>query len=165
MKKKKVISTIWLDFVNYIFMPFYILTLSLNLIECFHFNNILNIIKSIGYLICIVISFFTFIKLMKRKKISFYFLFIFYIISMLTMGIDIINRMNIKDIINILVVYVVLIIFWIVPNYVYLLKRKTFFKEHQLFNIKKCPGCNRIIPVTMKHCGRCDYKEEKDANI
>lgn len=158
-KNNKLPSTIWLDFLTYIFMPFYIFTLSLNMIDSFNNLTIINIIKSLIYVIIITFNFITFYYLIKRKKNAYYCMIAFYIISMITIILDIINKYSITKIIYIIELVVAGIICWIIPNYIYLKRRKLLFKDHQLLNIKKCPGCNRIIPISMNSCGRCNYKE------
>ncbi len=155
-KKSKVPSTIWLDFITYIFMLFYIFTLSLNLIDSVHQTNI---IKIIIFTLCIMLSFFTFYNLIKRNKRAYYCMFIFFGMSMLTIIFDLINKYHIDKMIYIVEFFGVGFIGWIIPNYIYIRKRKMLFKEHNLINIKRCPGCNRIIPVSMVSCGRCGYKE------
>lgn len=158
-KKNKLPSTIWLDFLTYIFMPFYILTLSLNLIASFNNLIIINVIKSIIYGVFIIFCFITFYYLIKRRKSAYYCMMIFFVISMITVLLDIMGNYHIDKVIYIIELFIVGIIFWIIPNYIYMMKRKILFKEHHLINIKKCPGCNRIIPVSMTSCGRCNYKE------
>lgn len=158
-KRNKLPSTIWLDFLTYIFMLFYIFTLSLNLIDSFNKIDTINIIKIIAFSSFIIFCFFTFYNLIKRKRKAYYCMFIFFAISMFTIIFDIINKYNIEKMIYIIELFVVGIICWIIPNYIYMIKRKMLFKEHHLINIKRCPGCNRIIPVNMVSCGRCNYKE------
>lgn len=155
-KNEKLPSTIWLDFLTYIFMLFYIFTLSLNLIDSF---NKINIIRIIIFSIFIIFCFFTFYNLIKRKRKAYYCMFIFFIISMFTIIFDVISKYNIEKIIYIIELFIVGIICWVVPNFIYIAKRKMLFKEHHLINIKRCPGCNRIIPISMVSCGRCNYKE------
>ena len=151
-------SSIWLDFVNYIFMPFYILTLSLELIKLFSSDNIIGIIL---LAISLLYSIFTFYNFIKRNKIAYYILYFFYILSMILMVIYFSNMLNLRKITYVIEFIVVGIIFWIIPNYVYLYKRKDMFRKHNVAHIKKCPGCNRIIPITMECCGKCNYEGDK----
>lgn len=151
-------SSIWLDFVNYIFMPFYILTLSLELIKLFSSDNIIGIILLV---ISLLYSIFTLYNFIKRNKIAYYILYFFYILSMILMVIYFSNMLKLKNITYVIEFIIVGIIFWVIPNYVYLYKRKDMFRKHNVAHIKKCPGCNRIIPITMEYCGKCDYKGDK----
>lgn len=160
MKKKKCLSTIWLDFLNYIFMPFNILTVSLTLIENINFSNLKLTLFIVFYFISLLISIISFYKCVRRNKLGYYLLYVYIIISLITNGIEIINRLGINDMVYILIFFISGVILWIIPNYIYIKKRKSIFQKHQLLNIKKCPGCERIIPVTMKFCGKCEYKGE-----
>jgi len=157
MNNKKRISTIWLDFLNYIFMPFNILTITLTAIKQFGLNHI---IISILYIVALIIYFVCFYKVHKRDKYGYYLLYLYIILSLFMNIIEIINRYKVNNIMHAIIMFIVGIILWIIPNYVYLRKRKNIFCKRQLLNIKKCPGCKRIIPITMPCCGRCDYKGE-----
>lgn len=157
-KHNKLPSTIWLDFITYIFMLFYIFTLSLNLIGSFNKIDTINIIKMIVFSIFIVFCFFTFYNLIKRKRKAYYCMLYFLLwVCLLSFWILLINI--IRKTIYIIELFIVDLICWVIPNYIYIYKRKILFKEHHLINIKRCPGCNRIIPVSMVSCGRCNYKE------
>lgn len=155
MKSK---SSIWLDFINYIYMPFYILTLSLELVDIFSKKNILWIII---LSISLLYSIFTFYNFIKRNKLAYYFLYFFYILSMILMSIYFSRILHITKLIYIIEFIIVGVIVWLVPNFIYLYKRKDMFRKHNIAHIKKCPGCNRIIPVSMTCCGRCDYKGDE----
>lgn len=155
----KCLSTIWLDFINYIYMPFYILTSSLEFIKNFKVNIILYSI----IIVFTIYTFFTLYFLAKRDKKAYYLLFFFYVISAISMVLYIINRYNINQGIYIGGL-VTLSILWIVLNYIYLIKRKKIFYKRAVAHIKKCPGCNRIIPISMESCGKCNYSEVVNGN-
>lgn len=158
MSKKigdKPISTIWLDFISYIFFPFYILTLSLEVLNSFRDSKI----KFILLMICLLYIIFVFLNNLKRNKLAYYTMYSFYMISLITIVIYFSNKFNITKILYILEFLGVGFLLWVVPNSIYLYKRKKIFRKHNLANIKKCPGCNRIIPINMESCGKCNYKE------
>ena len=153
---KNTLSTIWLDFISYVFFPFYILVLSIETINIFGINKLLACIL-ILYLIYIV---FIFIKQIKRNKIAYYLMYSFYPLSVITIVLFFCNKYDISKLIYILELMGVGFFVWVIPNYIYLYKRKDLFTKHNVTHIKKCPGCNRIIPVSMISCGKCNYKEE-----
>jgi membrane protein YdbS with pleckstrin-like domain len=127
---KNILSTIWLDFLTYIFMPLFILINSTELLKRIGSKNILLLI----FLIVTII----------------YSIFTLYIVS----------SMKLNNIWYILEIFGGVSVLWIIPNYIYLYKRYEIFKHRiNTAHIKKCPGCNRIIPVSMVSCGKCDYKE------
>lgn len=156
--KGKTLSTIWLDFISYIFMPFYILVLSLESLKLIGTNKILILIS---ILLCLFFSIFTFYKLFKKNKISYYLMYIFYPLSIITISLYFCNKINFTNYMYVLEIVGVSLVLWTVPNYIYLFMRKDIFREHNIAHIKKCPGCNRIIPITMVSCGKCGYKEKK----
>ncbi len=160
MKYEKSLSTIWLDFICYIFIPFYIFSSSLELLKILNSNIILSIL-----LIIINAYFFvTLLFLSKRKKIAYYMLFPFYILSYISISFYLIFKYNLKE--NIFyILFIVFGIIWIIFNYIYIIKRKNRFYEHSVAHVKKCPGCNRIIPISMKYCGKCNYVEVEDGDI
>lgn len=158
MKDKIIKSTIWLDFYSYIFIPFYIFVLSK---ETLKIDNKLSF-NCIFLIIIIIFSTFTLINLVKKNKLSYYLLYIFHILCIISIGIYAINKFNIVYILYKVELLLTSLIVWIIPNYIYLYKRRTIFYKHSVAHIKKCPGCNRIIPIHMTSCGRCEYKEEKN---
>jgi len=155
--KNKSINTIWLDFISYIFIPFYILTLGLETIKI---NGNKNILLPVLLIIWLMFNIFLFYKLFKKEKLAYYLLYIFHPISITTIILYFTNKFNLTNIMYILEFVIVGLILWTIPNYIYLFKRKDIFRKHNIAHIKKCPGCNRIIPVTMKCCGKCNYKEK-----
>ena len=155
----KALSTIWLDFINYIYMPFYILTSSIEFIRNFKSNVIFYSIV----ILFTIYTFFTLYFLAKRDKKAYYLLFFFYIISAISMVLFMIDRYNLKQSIYI-VILIILSILWIILNFIYLIKRKKSFYKRDVAHIKKCPGCNRIIPVSMESCGKCNYLEVVHGN-
>ena len=132
-------STIWLDFINFIVIPFYAIA---SMIKPFHIFNI-TIVNIILDIMIFIYSVITFYYGLKRRKIAYYLflIYLFIIIFVLFSG-----------------------MIWLIPNYIYMRNRKALFYEHNVTHIKKCPGCNRIIPVTMVSCGKCNYKEGKHGN-
>ncbi len=150
---KKMPSTSWLDFITFVYLPFYLLA---NVVTLFSGVNIYILLPTI---LNIIFSLITFYFLFKRKYQAYYLLFIFIFISLFSMGINIIRKYQIHNISFIIVEYVIGIIIWLIPNYIYIVKRRKFFNKHHMAHIKKCPGCNRIIPIEMKCCGKCNYKE------
>ena len=155
MNKEKKLSTIWLDFIIYIFIPFYFLTLTIESVSAFSSEDI---IKKISLIVCALYVAFTFCNLIKRNKLSYYLLFIFYIFSLITSCLFLSHRVNITNNIYILEFIGIGIFLWIIPNFIYTYKRRDMFRKHNIAHIKKCPGCNRIIPIHMESCGRCGYK-------
>lgn len=155
--KTKSMNTIWLDFISYIFIPFYILTLGL---EIFKIINTNNIIIPILLIIWLMFNLFLFYKLFKKEKISYYLMYIFHPISISTVVLYLCNKIKFTNSLYVIELVIVGLILWTIPNYIYLFKRKDIFRKHNIAHIKKCPGCNRIIPVTMKSCGKCNYKEK-----
>lgn len=153
----KAANTIWLDFISYIFIPFYILTLGL---EVFKMTSSKIVIIPILVIIWIMFNLFLFYKLFKKEKLSYYLLYIFHPISISTIVLYFCNKINLNNTLYIIELVVVGLLLWTIPNYIYLFKRKDIFRKHNIAHIKKCPGCNRIIPVTMKSCGKCNYKEK-----
>lgn len=149
MKPNKIQSTIWLDFLNFIFIPFYIFTNILSLFKG------LKIIDLIGLLVITIYDIITFYTVLKRRKMGYYLMYFFFLLSLVVM----IYNLNSRYDLSYFITTGLGIVFWIVPNYIYLFKRRKVFYEHNLAHIKKCPGCNRIIPSHMKCCGKCDYKE------
>lgn len=162
MKKEnnvKPLSTIWLDFISYIFMPFYVLVLSLETLKLAGTKKNFIFILAI---LCLIFSVFTFYKLFKKNKLAYYLMYIFYPINILTIVLYFCNRINLTNSVYVLELVIVGLALWTIPNYIYLFKRKDIFREHNVAHIKKCPGCNRIIPVIMVSCGKCGYKENKN---
>ena len=153
---KNTLSTIWLDFISYVFFPFYILVISIETINIFDVNKLLASIL-ILYLIYIA---FIFVKQIKRNKIAYYLMYSFYPLSIITIVLYFCNKFSILKITYVLELIGVGVLIWVIPNYIYLYKRKELFRKHNVAHIKKCPGCNRIIPVSMISCGKCSYKEE-----
>lgn len=156
---KNVKSTIWLDFINYIFIPFYILMTSLEFIKLIPNINIINIIKLLLDILGVVLGILTIMFLYKRKKKILFIYIAFIINSMITICLLIFDRVNISRIDYILEIFVVGFIIWVIPNIIYVIIRRDMFKPHELNHIKKCPGCKRIIPEHMISCGKCNYKE------
>ena len=154
----KKLSTIWLDFVSYIFMPFYFLTLSIETVDSFESKNPLKIILLI---LCTIYTVCTIYNVFRKNKIAYYLMYGFITYSIITIIIYFSNKFNITNIKYILEFIGVGVIVWIIPNFIYLYKRKDIFRKHNVSHIKKCPGCNRIIPIHMESCGRCGYKEKK----
>ena len=154
---KNIKSTIWLDFLTYIFMPLFILINSNELLNRMGSKNILLILFLI---FTIIYSTFTLYNSAKKNKLSYYLLYIFVFISMISISLYIVSCMKLTNIWYILEIFGATSILWIIPNYIYLYKRYEIFKHRvSTAHIKKCPGCNRIIPVNMVCCGKCDYKE------
>lgn len=154
--KDKIKSTIWLDFYSYIFIPFYIFVLSK---ETLTIDNKLSF-SCIFLIIIIIFSIFTLLNVVKKNKLSYYLLYIFNIVSIISIGIYIINRFNINNFWYKIELLLIGSIIWLIPNYIYLYKRNNVFHKHSVVHIKKCPGCNRIIPISMDCCGKCGYKGE-----
>ena len=151
-------STIWLDFINFIVIPFYAIA---SMIKPFHIFNI-TIVNIILDIMIFVYSVITFYYGLKRRKIAYYlFLIYLFIIWIIVIG-------STYHLINNLLYFIIFVLFsgmiWLIPNYIYMRNRKALFYEHNVTHIKKCPGCNRIIPVTMVSCGKCNYKEGKHGN-
>ena len=155
MKKKKVETTIWLDILGFIILPFIILMASLLAIKMFGKSHI---IIGICLLLFCLYSFITFYYLLKRKRISFYLTIVYICLSTIFLSYDIIVRYEIFDILYRELTVLGIIIIWLVPNIIYLIKKRNVFKDYHLMGIKKCPGCNRFIPVSMDKCGKCNYK-------
>ena len=155
MKKKKVETTIWLDILGFVLLPFFILMASLRAIDLFGKKSI--ILGIILLLFCLY-SFVTFYYLLKRKKITFFTTLIFIVLSTIFLSYDIMVRYEIYDILYRELTVLGVIIIWLVPNVIYLIKKRSIFKDYHLMGIKKCPGCNRFIPVSMDKCGKCNYK-------
>ena len=154
---KNILSTIWLDFLTYIFMPLFILSNSNELLKRIGSKNIVLIIFLI---VTIIYSIFTLYNSAKKNKLSYYLLYIFVFISMISISLYIVSSMKLTNIWYILEIFGGVSILWIIPNYIYIYKRYEIFKHRiNTAHIKKCPGCNRIIPVSMVSCGKCDYKE------
>ena len=155
---KKILSTIWLDFISFIFIPFYILVNSNELFKAIKSKNILLIIYLI---ICIIYSIILLFNLVKKNKISYYMLYIFLVLSFSSIMLYLIPKLHINNIWYIVEIIGVSLIIWLVPNIIYLYRRQNIFKDKlPIAHIKKCPGCNRIIPVNMTSCGKCSYKEK-----
>ena len=152
-------STIWLDFINYVLIPFYILTSSIELIK----NIKTNILISLALLIFIIYIFITLFYLIKREKKAYYLLFPFYIVSYIGTSIYFISKYGVKNNIYYLLI-IILGILWCIFNFIYTLKRKKIFYKHSVAHIKKCPGCNRIIPISMLSCGKCNYSEVENGD-
>lgn len=150
-------STIWFDFISYIFIPFYILTLSIEIVRSISNNNL---IFDILLIIILLFSIFVFLNTIRRNKRAYYTLYIFYIISMITIVLYFMHKYNITKISYKIELLIVSLLLWCIPNIIYLYKRKYLFNKHNVAHIKKCPGCNRIIPINMKSCGKCNYKED-----
>lgn len=154
---KKNNSTIWFDFFTYIFMPFYILAFSIELLHSITKNNIIINILMITNLIY---SIFVFINIIRRNIKAYYTLWLFHIISIISIVLYFVSKYNIDKLIYRIELIIVSLLLWCIPNMIYLYKRKYLFNKHNVAHIKKCPGCNRIIPITMKSCGKCNYKED-----
>ena len=158
MKNKKVESTMWLDFLGFVFIPFIILIASLLAIRLFGKKGMENTIYGILLIFYCLYSFVTFYHLLKRKRITFYIVLGFIILTTVIIPFDIIVRYEIDQILYKELIVLGTIIIWLIPNIIYIIKKRNTFKDYHLLNIKKCPGCNRYIPVTMKSCGKCKYK-------
>lgn len=156
---KKLKSTIWLDFIGYVFFPFYILVLSIETLNIFNLNKL----KSIIYIIYLIYIVFVFINQLKKNIISYYLMYTYYPLSIVTIVLYFCYKYDITKIIYILELVGVGLLLWVIPNYIYLYKRKELFRKHNIAHIKKCPGCSRIIPVNMTSCGKCNYKEELES--
>ena len=155
---KNVLSTIWLDFLTFIFMPLF---LFINSNELLKRMGSKNIILLIFLSITIIYTVFTLWNSFKKNKLSYYLLYIFVFISMISISLYIVDCMKLTNIIYIAEIFGATSVLWIVPNYIYLFKRYEIFKHRvSSVHIKKCPGCNRIIPITMESCGKCNYKEK-----
>ena len=87
-------------------------------------------------------------------------MYTFYPLSIITIVLYFCSKLNILKISYIIELIGLGFVIWVIPNYIYLYKRKDIFRKHAVAHIKKCPGCNRIIPVNMISCGKCNYKEE-----
>ncbi len=149
---KKIKSTIWLDFLTIVLIPFYILTSTLTISKLLmHKIDILNLILTI---IIFLFSVVTFLFAFKRKKPAYYLLMVY---VLLIMSYEIYR--NAPNLMVMVIAFVVGILVWFIPNLIYLYRHKDCFYEHNMAHIKKCPGCNRIIPISMKCCGKCNYKE------
>ncbi len=153
---KKIKSSIWLDFISYIFFPFYILALSIETLNVFNSDKV----KSIIFILCLIYIIFIFFNQIKRNKLSYYLMYTFYPLSIITIVLYFCSKLNILKISYIIELIGLGFVIWVIPNYIYLYKRKDIFRKHAVAHIKKCPGCNRIIPVNMISCGKCNYKEE-----
>lgn len=156
MKNIKTDSTIWLDFLSFILCPAFIIYSSLRLKESIFSQNIILMLL---FFVSIIISAITFYKVFKKEKLGYTLIQIFSILCYLITLIDIIFKYKLFNIIFIIIMIIVSIIL-LGFNYLYILKRKDIFRKHNLAHIKKCPGCNRIIPIHMTSCGKCDYKED-----
>ena len=153
---KKIKSSIWLDFISYIFFPFYILTLSIETLNVFNSDKV----KAIIFVFCLIYVIFIFFNQLKRNKISYYLMYSFYPLSMITIVLYFCSKLNILKLSYLIELIGLGFVVWVLPNFIYLYKRKDMFRKHAVAHIKKCPGCNRIIPVNMLSCGKCNYKEE-----
>lgn len=153
---KKIKSSIWLDFISYIFFPFYILTLSIETLNVFNSDKI----KAIIFVLGLIYVIFIFFNQLKRNKISYYLMYSFYPLSMITIVLYFCSKLNILKLSYLIELIGLGFVVWVLPNFIYLYKRKDMFRKHAVAHIKKCPGCNRIIPVNMISCGKCNYKEE-----
>lgn len=153
---KKIKSSIWLDFISYIFFPFYILTLSIETLNVFNSDKV----KAIIFVFCLIYVIFIFFNQLKRNKISYYLMYSFYPLSMITIVLYFCSKLNILKLSYLIELIGLGFVVWVLPNFIYLYKRKDMFRKHAVAHIKKCPGCNRIIPVNMISCGKCNYKEE-----
>ena len=153
---KKIKSSIWLDFISYIFFPFYILTLSIETLNVFNSYKV----KAIIFVFCLIYVIFIFFNQLKRNKISYYLMYSFYPLSMITIVLYFCSKLNILKLSYLIELIGLGFVVWVLPNFIYLYKRKDMFRKHAVAHIKKCPGCNRIIPVNMISCGKCNYKEE-----
>ena len=151
---KNVKPTIWLDFMTYVIIPFYLITNVITLVNMFKDVNYFDLIL---LLLIMIYSLVTFLFLSKRKNISCYLLLGY--IVLLGAIFNYIFYTKVTNGIYLAISIMGTILCWILPNYIYLFKRQDFFKEHSNRHIKKCPGCNRIIPIAMACCGRCGYKE------
>lgn len=159
---KDVKSTLWLDFVNYIFIPFYILMTSMEFIKLIPNFSILNILKMLIDISGIVLGILTILFIHKRKPKILFVYMLFIINSMITISILIVERLKLVKIQYIVEIFVVAFVLWVIPNIIYIIIRKDMFKPHQINHIKKCPGCKRLIPEHMTCCGRCNYKEKEN---
>lgn len=157
---KNVKSTIWLDFINYIFIPFYILISFLELIKLIPNFTVINIIKMLLDVSGIILSLITMKFLRKRKKKILFIYIPFIINSMITISLLIFDRVHIIRIDYMVEIYLAVFVLWVIPNIIYIISRKDMFKDYKLNSIKKCPGCKRLIPVHMSCCGKCNYKEK-----
>ena len=155
MDKNK--SSIWLDFFSYIFLPFYSFVLSLETLNMYKTNNILLKILLTIYLLFTI---FVLYNTIKKSKKGYYSLYPFYVTSIISIALFFINKFNIINIFYKVELIVVSLLIWCIPNIIYIYKRKDMFRKHNVAHIKKCPGCNRIIPINMKCCGKCNYKED-----
>lgn len=70
--KDKMISTIWLDFINFIFIPFYILTNIIDITKLLFKFNFINIILIIIHMIIIIFSIYTLYNLKKETNYLIY---------------------------------------------------------------------------------------------
>lgn len=153
MSIKDVKPTMWLEFLKYILLPFCIIS------NIFMMFNHLKIIELIVFIIMTIYSIITLYLLIKRKEIAYYLLQFFIVISLIPMIKAFSTHFVIKDITKLIIISLIGIIVWIIPNWIYIKKRKKLFQDHSGQHIKKCPGCNRIIPINMVCCGKCNYKE------
>ena len=153
---KKIKSSIWLDFISYIFFPFYIFALSIETLNVFNSDKV----KAIIFVSCLIYVVFIFFNQVKRNKLSYYLMYSFYPLSMITIVLYFCSKLNILKLSYIIELIGLGFVVWVIPNFKCLYKRKDIFRKHAVAHIKKCPGCNRIIPVNMISCGKCNYKEE-----
>lgn len=154
---KDVKTSMWLDFLNYIFIPSTIGICSLELLKVFETKKFLDIII---FIIAIITAIIEFIFLQKRKEKILYIHIPFLLATLIGYVSVIINRLNITKTNYIIELILVGIVIWFIPNIIYIIKRKDSFRKHNVAHIKKCPGCKRIIPIKMKSCGKCNYKED-----
>ena len=159
MKKFK--STIWLDFYTYIFIPFIILSNTFNYIK---YIMDLESLKTSSYFIIIleplliILWIYSLLQFFKMNKKAFY-LFKVTIISMVF--VVLFNAfVNDSDILLILSFMLFYIVAWIIPNYIYINKRKEIFSNSkELTHYHKCLKCKRLISINDSICPECSKKD------
>lgn len=159
--KKEYQSTIWLDVLTYIILPFIIIFGTIGVIrgllyETFNFEFFVYVLLEISLL-----AFYgcTFYNSYKRTKLGYNLLRILMVISAIMAATDFANTESYNNGYNFVLVFIFYLVaagfIWIYPNEIYLRKRKELFKNKSNFKfINECDKCNRLYPKG-KSCPSC----------
>lgn len=160
--KKEIKTTLWLDLLTYIIIPFVLLIGSINIIRALLYG-VINIHFFIFLFIEVAfLTFygFTFYHSYKRNKDAYMLLRLLILITSIQAGLDFANTQNINSghsfILSLLGYLIVIAIVWIYPNEIYFKNRKNLFVNKSTLNfINRCSKCKKFY-LNAEECPKCN---------
>lgn len=159
--KKELQTTIWLDLLTYVIIPFVLLIGTIDIIRALLYG-VFNLEFFVFLLIEVVFLMFyayTFYNSYKRTKDAYVLFRILIFITAIRAGLDYANTQNINNgdsfILAFLGYFAIVAIVWIYPNEIYFKKRKDIFSNKSTLKFtKRCENCKRIYFIN-KECPKC----------